>query len=121
MGDQQFRRVIVCHKVNLVDGSLLRRTEIRREDIVLQMLRQTYGSCNIPHFKLLQQGLQLRKLLFRRGHISHRCGKLVERLQFSGEVCEKGSVGKNAVIVEDNGVFPIQSAELLLRRSQRFF
>ena len=85
------------------------------------MLCQAYGGRNVLYFKLLQQSLQLWKLLFRKRHTLHCFGELIERLQFSGEVCEKGSVGKNAIIVEDNGVFPIQSAELLLRRSQRFF
>ena len=70
---------------------------------------------------MLQQSLQLWKLLFRKRYILHCFGELVERLQFRGEVCKKDSVGKNTVIIEDNGVFPIQSAELLLCRSQRFF
>jgi len=85
------------------------------------MLRQAYGGFDVLHLKLFQQSLQLWKLLFRKRHILHCFGELVERLQFRGEVCEKGSIRKNAVIVENNGVFPIQSAELLLCRSQRLF
>ena len=121
MGNQQFHRVVIRHEVKLVDGSFLRRADLRCEDVVIQMLCQAHGGFDVLHLKLLQQSLQLWKLLFRKRYILHGFGELVERLQFSGEVCEKGSVGKNAVIVEDNGVFPIQSAELLLRRSQRFF
>ena len=107
--------------MKLVDGSFLRRADLRCEDVVIQALCQAYGGCNVLYFKLFQQSLQLRKLFFRRGHILYCFGELVECLQFRGEVCEKGGVGKNAVIVEDNGVFPIQGAELLLCRSQRFF
>ena len=82
------------------------------------MLRQAYGGFDVLHLKLFQQSLQLWKLLFRKRYILHCFGELVERLQFSGEVCEKGSVGKNTVIVEDNGIFPIQGAKLLLCRGQ---
>ena len=121
MGNQQFHRVVIRHEVKLVDGRFLGRADLRCEDVVIQMLLQAYGGFDVLHLKLLQQSLQLWKLLFRKRNILHCFGELIERLQFRGEVCEKGSVGKNAVIVEDNGVFPIQSAELLLRRSQRFF
>ena len=85
------------------------------------MLRQEQGGFDVLYLKLFQQSLQLRKLLFRKRNILHCFGELVERLQLHGKVCEEGGIGKNAVVVENNGIFPVQRAELLLRRSQRFF
>ena len=80
MGNQQFHRVNIRHEVKLIDGSFLRRADFRGEDIVIQTLCQAYGGCKVLYFKLLQQSLQFWKLLFRRRHIPHRFGELVERL-----------------------------------------
>jgi len=59
MGNQQFHRVVIRHEVKLVDGSFLRRADLRCEDVVIQMLRQAYGGFDVLHLKLLQQSLQL--------------------------------------------------------------
>ena len=83
------------------------------------MLRQEQGGFDVLHLELLQQSLQLWHI--RSWNVPHSLGEGVKFLQLHGQICEDGDVGQNAVIVEDNGVFPIQGAELLLRRGQRFF
>ena len=39
MGEQQLRRMVICHEVKLIDGRFLGRADLWREDVVRQMLR----------------------------------------------------------------------------------
>ena len=59
MGEQQLRRVVIRHEPQVVNGSFLRGTDPRREDVIGQMLRQEQGGFDVLHLELLQQGLQL--------------------------------------------------------------
>ena len=83
------------------------------------MLRQEQGGFDVPYLELLQQSLQLWHLESR--NVPRGLGEGIKFFQFGGQIREDGGIGQNAVIVEDNGVFPIQGAKLLLRRNQRFF
>ena len=63
---------------------------------------------------MLQQSLQLWKLLFRRGHIPHRCGEHVEFVQFHGQVGEFCRIGNDSVVINDRDALPALHAELFL-------
>ena len=62
MGEQPLRRGIVQQKAELVYGCFLRGAQLRREDIIVQMLCQKDSCPDVLHLELLQQCFQLWEL-----------------------------------------------------------
>ena len=120
MGNQQFHRVVIRHEVKLVYGCFLRGAQLRREDIIVQMLCQKDSCPDVLHLELLQQCFQLWELHLPDRDILHCFGKLVEGFYLHGQVGKYGCVGDDAIIVKHNGIFPLQRTQPLLRILQFF-
>ena len=61
MRQEQFRRVGIHCEVQFINGRLLRRTDLRREDVIPDMLGKARSSSQIRYLEMLQQGFQLRE------------------------------------------------------------
>ena len=54
MRQEQFRRMGIHCEVQFIDGRLLRRTDLRREDVIPNMLGKASGGSKIRYFEMLQ-------------------------------------------------------------------
>ena len=112
MGNQQFHRVVIRHEAQVVNGCFLRGTQVRREDVVRQMLRQEQGGFDVLYLELLQQSLQLWHLGSR--NVPRGLGEGVKFLQLHGQVGEVRRIGDDPVIINDRDALPALHAELFL-------
>ncbi len=67
MRQEQFRRVGIHCEVQFINGRLLRRTDLRREDVIPDMLDKARGGSKIRYPEMFQQSFQLWELLFTEG------------------------------------------------------
>ena len=84
------------------------------------MLGKARGGSQIRYLEILQQGFQLRELLFTGRHSLHRFRKIVEGIHLHWQIGKLCRPWDNPVIVEDHNALPAVRSKLLLRFSQCF-
>ena len=120
MRQEQFHRVGIHCEVQFIDGRLLRRTDLRREDVISDMLGKARGGSQIHYLEMLQQGFQLRELLFTGRHSLHRFRKIVEGIHLHWQIGKLCCLWDDPVIVENHDTLPAVRSKLLLRFPQCF-
>ena len=93
MRQEQFRRVGIHCEVQFINGRLLRRTDLRREDVIPDMLGKARSSSQIRYLEMLQQGFQLRDLFFAEGIASTASAKSLKASSSIGKSANSAACG----------------------------
>ena len=67
MRQEQFRRVDIHCEVQFINGRLLRRTDLRSEDVIPNMLNKTRSGSQIRYREMLQQAFSFGSCFSREG------------------------------------------------------
>ena len=107
MGQKKFRRVDIHCEVQFINGRLLRRTDLRREDVIPDMLGKARSSSQLRYLEMLQQSFQLRKLLFTGRHILLDGSPLCEVTESGGVTYRNEDIDEPERIAAKDKVYEI--------------